>query len=261
VFNMMGGIGLFGAVIGKIATGASQVLRRGNLGMSSFHYLDNHTVVFGWHGKPTIHVIDMIITDPKYSDDVVLVSTKLEENPMPGRISFVRGENLGDIDVLQRAGVATALTILIHGESDDQTLAAAVAVTPKARAANHIVACVAGAHHAMLIGQVSARIECVRPLTDELLIRALHDPWSSRVGHEIFSNLKGQTQFSAVLPADLSGWPFGQVLEELKRRHDALMLAYALPSKASEVLVNPAADTVLPAGATIYYLAENRFDL
>lgn len=261
VFNMMGGIALLGAVIGKIATGASQILRRGNLGMSSYGYLENHAVVFGWHGKPTHHVIEMIIFDPKYSDDVVLVSTGLQENPLPGRVSFVRGENLGDLDVLQRSGVASALTILIHGDSDDQTLAAAVAVAPKARADAHIVACVASAHHAQLIANVSSRIECVRPLTDELLIRALHDPWSSRVGHEIFSNLEGQTQFSATLPAELGGRPFREVLEQLKRRHDALVLAYAVPGRVGEVVVNPAADTTVPPGATIYYLARERIDL
>ena len=261
VFNMIGGIALLGAVIGKVATSVLQVMRRGNLGMSSYHYLDRHTVVFGWHGKPTVHVIDMIIADPKYSDDVVLVSSKLSENPLPGRISFVRGDNLGDLDVLERAGVASALTILIHADSDDQTLAAVVAVAPKVRPECHVVACVAGAHHEHLINCISSRIECVRPLTDELLIRALHDPWSSRVGHEIFSNLVGQTQFSAALPADLVGRTFGEALEHLKRQHDVLLLAYAVPERIGEVSVNPPADTMLPAGAIIYYLALERIDL
>lgn len=261
ICNMMGGIALLGAVIGKVASAAAHVIRRGTLGMSSFQYLEDHAVVFGWHGKATLHVIDMIITDPKYSDDVVLVDTNLEENPLPGRVNFVRGENLGDLDVLERSGVATALTILIHGESDDQTLAAVVAVAPKARPGAHVVACVSGAHHARLIGNISARIECVRPLTDELLIRALHDPWSSRVGHEIFSNLEGQTQFSASLPDDLAGRSFGEVLEALKQRHDALLLAYATPEAPDRVVINPANDTVLPAGARLYYLALRRFDL
>jgi voltage-gated potassium channel len=261
VFNMMGGIGLLGALIGKIAGAAYQMLRRGNLGMTSYDFLRDHAVVFGWHGKATCHVVNMIITDPKYSDDVVLVTTELKENPLPGRVSFVRGENLGDLDVLQRSGVATALTILIHGATDDQTLAAAVAVTPKARADAHIVACVNGVHHAELIANVSPRIECVRPLTDELLIRALHDPWSSRIGHEIFSNLEGQTQFSAALPADLAGRSFGEVLEHLKRRHDALVLGYAAPGRIGEVVVNPSNDTTLAAGTILYYLARERIDL
>lgn len=261
VCNMVGGIALLGAVIGKVASSAAHVIRRGTLGMSSFQYLEDHAVVFGWHGKSTLHVIDMIITDPKYSDDVVLVDTNLAENPLPGRVSFVRGENLGDLDMLERSGIATALTILIHGESDDQTLAAVVAVTPKARLDAHIVACVSGAHHARLIGNVSARVECVRPLTDELMIRALHDPWSSRVGHEIFSNLEGQTQFSAQLPDDLAGRRFGEVLELLKQRHDALLLAYAAPEAPDRVVINPPNDTALPARARLYYLAVQRFDL
>lgn len=261
LFNMMGGIALLGAVIGKVATGAAQVLRKGRLGMASFAYLQDHTVVFGWHGKPTTHVIDMIIIDPKYSDDVVLVSTKLAENPMPGRVSFVHAENLGDLEVLQRASVARAKTILIHGDSDDQTLAAVVAVAPKARPDCHIVAAVESAHHIELIGNISRQIECVQPLTDELLIRALHDPWSSRLSNEIFSNLDGQTQYSARLPADLAGRSFGEIMEALKRTYDALALAYALPDKVDEVRINPPSGEVLPEGAIIYYVANRRFDI
>jgi voltage-gated potassium channel len=250
LFGIVGGTGLFAAVIGKIAAAVMDFTRKGQIGMKSCENLAGHVVLVGWRGKESLRIVESILADPAMSDDVVLLDSEIAECPMPGRIRFVKATGLADPDALVKAGIKTASAALIHAGNDDATLAATVAVESLADEKCHVVACVPNQEQIRLIGMHAKRIECVAPLTADLLARSLRDPGSSRIAGDIYSIFEGQTQFS-LLVAEERTW--GELSAAMKTKTDALAIAV-------ENEINPPNERKLIPGQRVFYLATDRIE-
>ncbi len=254
-----GSLMLFAAFLGKIATLITREWRhtlRGEADMSN--YLKDHLVIMGWQPDSTPHMINLIFGDQKREPrQVLLCSARPMENPDPQRIEFVQGNSLTSRDLLERGALDKAARIIIQGDNDDNTLAAALAVTAINQTA-HIVCHFHDASRAELLKAHEPRVETYISMSAEMIVRAAQDPGSSRVQQQLLNTLEGQTQFSLTIPEHFTGCPLKTLMLHLKQQHDALIIALADDHTGGNLCLNPPLDAPISAGKVIYIMAAHR---
>ncbi|HIE2516765.1 TPA: ion channel [Pseudomonas aeruginosa] len=254
VWLMVGGIALLTTVIGKTTSTIVELWRHKMKGKGSFEKHTDHTVLIGWEGASSEEIVNLLKQDETSNDNLIVIcASSIDENPMPGEASFIRGETLTSPVVLARAGVATAERVLIRTGCDDQTLAAVLAVhqlSPR----GHVVAHFSDTHKAALARSYAPGLECTSSMSVEMLVRSSQDPGSSAVINELLTVGEGATQYRGVLPADFEG-SFGDLFSALKVKHNATVIAYrGLWDQA--LLVNPPSDHPVKGGE--YFYISNR---
>lgn len=252
---MLGGIALLTAAIGKATNAAIELWRKGMKGLKSFAGCSGHTVVIGWDAATSERVIDLLHRDETSNDHLIVIcAADLDENPMPGKAEFVRGESLFSIPLLERAGVPSAERVLIRTRSDDQTLSAVLAVHTLSPI-GHVVAHFNSSETAALARAYAPELECTSNMATEMLVRASQDPGSSVVINELLCVGQGATQYRMAVPAGLET-TFGALYQRFKDRHNATLIGYRAGAQARP-LINPPNDTPV-AGGELFYIAAAR---
>lgn len=252
---MPASVALFTAILAK--TGNSLVLywQRHLRGIMSYEHLSGHTVLVGWKGTDSARLIQLLLSDRATVDEgIALVAEGLSENPMPGVLRFVSTDGYAEVESYRRVAAENAARIIINTTSDDQTLAAALAV--KAGRPNaHMVAHFERTASAELLHTIYPDIECTRPMAAEIIARAAQDPGSSYVTLDLLSCEHGTgTQFTIELPA---GPPATFcTLQELFTRAGATLLGYRAPGVRTPRL-NAGSEHV-PMGSMLFYLSPRR---
>lgn len=215
VWLMVGGIALLTTLIGKATSTIVELWRHKMKGKGSFEKHTDHTVLIGWEGASSEEIVNLLKQDETSNDNLIVIcASSIDENPMPGEASFIRGETLTSPVVLARAGVATAERVLIRTGCDDQTLAAVLAVhqlSPR----GHVVAHFSDTHKAALARSYAPGLECTSSMSVEMLVRSSQDPGSSAVINELLTVGEGATQYRGVLQADYEG-SFGDLFNALR---------------------------------------------
>lgn len=255
---MPGGIMLSAAMIGKLTQIIIRFWRKGMQGRADYSSLSNHIVILGWHGEQTRYMVNQILGDKKREERaMVLCATQAMDNPMPEQVKYVRDDTLANRGVLLRAAVDKADRIIIHGENDDQTLAAALSVSALG-SAGHIVAHFEDSNMAELLKSHCPFIECITHISIEMMVRSSQDPGSSRVQTQLLSTLSGPTQFSIKIPESFSGTTFGKLFYILKEKHQATLFGIAESLTGNDLKMNPPNDTVVKGGQLVYFMAPER---
>jgi len=255
---MPGGIVLFTVGIAKFVQFISDRWRRRMRGEADYSYLTNHVVILGWQGRRTAKVVEEILGDvDAETREIVVCTTKEIENPLPDCVKFVRDNALNTTGLHHRAGLRGAAVIIAPGHDDNDTLAAALAASAQNREA-HVVAYFEQQAFADLLAAHCPHAEVMASLSMEMLVRAAQDPGSSRVQQDLLSVVGGQTQFSLKLPAHVPATTYGELLTQLKARHNATLIAVAEDVNGTGLTLNaPVAHRVGP-GAVVYYIAATR---
>ncbi len=256
---MVGMIGFMAAMVGKIADSVLNLSRWRLRGMFNVH-MENHIVIFGYRRGETERIVDEIRGDAETSKlPIVLCSSSLEENPAPRDVEFVHGK-LTSQDVLQRSCVAKSARVIIHGGSDDQTLAVGIAVNHVTGPETHIVAFFQDPSNLEYLLKVNPAIECVHSLAVPMLVQALQDPGSTQVIRKITSNLEAGTQYRLDIPDDLQiTWAFGDLLSVFKERYNSILIGLAQNhAYNADVVLNPDRNQVVSAGMSLFYIAGSR---
>ncbi|OEC32611.1 voltage-gated potassium channel [Pseudomonas cuatrocienegasensis] len=255
IWLMVGGIALLTTVIGKTTNTIIELWRHQMKGKGSFEKHTDHTVLIGWEGASSEEIVNLLKLDETSNDNLIVIcASSIEENPMPGHASFIRGETLTSPAVLARAGVATAERVLIRTGSDDQTLAAVLAVH-QLQPLGHVVAHFSDTHKANLARSYAPGLECTSSMAVEMLVRSSQDPGSSVVINELLTVGEGATQYRATLATDYEG-TFGELFNALKQKYNATVIAYKGPGD-SAVIVNPPFEQPV-RGGEFYYIANKR---
>jgi voltage-gated potassium channel len=255
VWLMVGGIALLTTVIGKTTNTIVELWRHKMKGKGSFERHSSHTVLIGWEGAHSEEIVNLLKQDETSNDNLIVIcASSIDENPMPGEASFVRGETVTSPAVLARAGVATAERVLIRTGCDDQTLAAVLAVH-QLEPRGHVVAHFSDTHKANLARSYAPGLECTSSMSVEMLVRSSQDPGSSAVINELLTVGEGATQYRGVLGSDFEG-TFGDLFSSLKVKHNATVIAYrGVWDKA--LVVNPPSDHPVQGGE-YFYIASQR---
>jgi voltage-gated potassium channel len=179
------------------------------------------------------------------------------ENPVPEdpAVFFVRGD-LAHVDVMSRACVSRARTVIIDGRDDNETLAIAVAVD-HANPDVHMVAALRDLSRRENLRYVNPRIACVQWHMPSLITEEAQDPGITEVYTDLMSSGGHGNTYSVRLPGGHGFAAFGDCQTRLGRTFGATVLALRGPDG---LVVSPPWDTPVPEGTTLYYVARTRIE-
>lgn len=217
---------------------------------------DGHIVLIGYRAGRTERIVAELVHDRR-RQVVLCASPEVTEHPMADHplVAFVRGE-LSGADVMSRAAVGSAHTVIVDVDDDNAALAVALAVDHTNPAA-HTVVGLRDLERREQVRYVNPAFQCVPWHQPYMLTEEALDPGITEVYAELMSSTGHGNTYSATLPAALEGQPFGECQSWFGRSFAATIIAVR---DADGVRVSPAWDTTLPPGTTVYYLAARRID-
>jgi voltage-gated potassium channel len=218
------------------------------------HEVRGHVVLLGYTPGRT----ERIVAELGAEDRVEVVLCAWDEvavHPMAEqpRVRFVRGD-LTNVEVLARAGVAQAATVVIDVRDDNEALATLVAAY-HANPGVHMVASLREMSRAEHLRYVDPDVQCVQWHMPNLLVEEVQDPGITQVYTDLMTSGGHGNTYSARLPSGLAGVTFGECQTLFGQRHGATVIAVREPRG---LLVSPAWETPLGPDAVLYYLAAER---
>ncbi|MFP8966854.1 ion channel [Pokkaliibacter sp. CJK22405] len=254
------GLAMWGTLIGRIAGAIMLFLQRGIKGLRRVKH-HNHTLVIGYNGIRTLQLLRLLINEAGgHADQANLVLcanvAKIEENPMPDEIGFVRVESFNNAIEMERTNISEARSILIDTPLDDVTLTTALFAYQQNPTA-HIMAYFDDEQNARLLKAHCPTVECIPSVSVEMLAKAAADPGSSALHHELLNVDQGQTQYSVVVPELSHSLTVGDLFLTFKERHEAILLAVKFRND-DRLTPNPGLSVALNAGDRLYYIADER---
>nr|WP_245198789.1 potassium channel family protein [Jiella mangrovi] len=256
-FVLPGAIAIFTAVLGKLLSAVSNSWRGRMKGLGNFGDRSGHDIVMGWHEAATQRLLGLIVAERAAGEALtVLISKDLEENPMPDKIDYVRVERLADPVGLERAGGANARSIIVRGETDDETLAAALVASATCEKA-HVVAYFDFESTATILHRQNPQIEAVTSLSSELMVRAAKDPGSSVIANLLLSAGTQDTAYSVTVPDGTTSFNYETALHAMRRRHAVTVVGMA---RHGNVDLNCKDTMEIRSGDVLYYIADQRLD-
>ncbi|ELP5728750.1 two pore domain potassium channel family protein [Vibrio vulnificus] len=248
-----GGLSLFAALLGRLASSLIDYWRAGVLGKRRVR-VSNHILLLGWNGHRTVHLIRMLQHEEIGKRPIVLCSRSDIENPLPGEISFVKVTSYTDAQEMANANVGEASCIIVDNQQDDITLSAALYcanLNPKA----HLLAYFKDEALGRLLSQHCPKAECIPAVGAEMLAKAAVDPGSSALHQELLASTRGMTQYSVLYPKGQPDTSVDSLFTFLKRQHEATLIAIDV---GAGIELNPHLDRVITGGSKLFYIADER---
>ncbi len=255
LFVIPGGLSLFAALLGRVASTAVDYWRAGIIGKRRVR-VENHIVLLGWNGSRTMHLIRMLQHEEAGKRPIVLCSRSDIENPLPGEIHFIKVTSYTDSQEMKNANIAEASCIIVDNLSDDITLSAALycaSVNPDA----HLLAYFKDEALGRLLSQHCPKAECIPAVGAEMLAKAAVDPGSSALHQELLASTRGMTQYSVVYPEHQPTTKIENIFGFIKKRHHATLIAIDL---GNGIELNPDLGAEVPPNVKLFYIADERIE-
>ena len=254
VYVIVGGIVTLTLLFTRLADYLQSVRGKRRRGVVALE-LTGHVVVLGYVPGRTERMLAELAAEGSTRIALCAWDDDVAENPVPEEeaVSFVRGD-LAHADVMTRAGVAGARTVVVDGRDDNETLAIAVAVD-HANPGVHMVAALRDLGRRDVLRYVNPRIACVQWHMPTLITEEALDPGITEVYSDLMSAGGHGNTYSLRLPADHGFAAFGDCQTHLGRRFGATVLAVRT---ADGLTVSPSWDTPVAAGTTLYYVGRAR---
>lgn len=254
------GLSIFALIVGRVASWVGDQWRKGVRGMKDLE-VENHILVIGWNGNRTLQLIRLLRREQEAVDEhqtIVLCVRQDIENPLPGKIEFVKVDSFNKDDDMNRACIDTAKVIIVDNPEDDLTMTTALYASQKAPN-SHLLAYFQDESLAKLLRQHCPNVECMPSVAVEMLAKSAFDPGSSMLHHDLLSvDDEGQAQFSADVPTLSSQLNVEQVFTQLKKVHSATLIGLASSGNRNQIHLNPELDMTISSGDKIYYIAPTR---
>jgi voltage-gated potassium channel len=254
-YVIVGGIVTLTLLFSRLADYLQSVRGRRRRGVGAVELAD-HVVVLGYVPGRTERILAELSVEG--STRIVLCTWEdVPEHPVPEdpAVFFVRGD-LTHADVMRRACVPRARTVIVDGRDDNETLAIAVAVD-HANPATHIVAALRDLGRRDNLRYVNPTIACVQWHMPSLVTEEALDPGITEVYSDLMSSGGHGNTYSVRLPAGRGFASFGECQTHLGRTYGATVLAVR---DADGLTVSPPWDTPVPGGTTLYYVSRSRIE-
>lgn len=206
-----GSLIFFTVFITKITATASRTWKKRMNGLADLSNLKGAIVLVGYHPLRTARMIEELRAGGLSRAPIILVSERAVHLDHD-LVHLVRTEDLSNRADLRRAGIMTARTVIVHGESDDQTLSAALAVAalnPSVR----IVAHFTDEERAELL-RAHTNAVCIVSQIAEIMVREVQDPGAAAVLGDLASARSSVAVFT--LPCPSGSPPFSMVDAHLR---------------------------------------------
>ncbi|PMH46187.1 potassium channel protein [Vibrio sp. 10N.286.49.B3] len=250
-----GGLSLFAALLGKMASQAVHYWRSGLLGKRSVR-VKAHILILGWNEQRTIHLIRMLQHEETGKRPIVLCTRSDIENPLPGEIEFVKVNSYTDGQEMDKTHLEQASCILIDNPEDDVTLSAALYCSNRNPNA-HLLVSFKDEALSQLLRQHCPNSECIPAVGAEMLAKAAVDPGSSALHQELLSSTRGMTQYSTTYPLDKPVINVESIFMLLKKEYQATLIAI---DKDKGMELNPSLDMEVTPGCKLFYIADERVE-
>jgi voltage-gated potassium channel len=255
VYVIIGGIVTLTLLFTQLANALQSVRGRRTRGVVALD-LSDHVVLLGYWPGRTQRIVAELTAEGRFQvalcawDDVA-------ENPLPDdtAVHFVRGD-LTREDVMTRACVDRARTVVIDGRDDNETLAIAVAVD-HANPRVHLVAAVRDLGRQESLRYVNPAVHVVQWHMPFLLTEEATDPGITEVYNDLMSSHGHGNTYSMRVPSGFPHTTFGDCQTHFGRSFGATLLALR---GDGGLRVSPPWDEPVPAGSTLYYVAAGRID-
>jgi voltage-gated potassium channel len=213
-----------------------------------------HTVILGYHAGRTERMIGELCAEGDRRI-VLCAGDDVAEHPVPEQpdVQFVRGDLSGN-DVMRRACVARATTVVVDGHDDNESLVIALAAHHTAPEA-HIVVALRDMGRCEQLRYVDPGIQCVQWHMPNLVTDEALDPGITQVYADLMTSGGPGNTYSVQLPEELAGRAFGECQTHFGSRFGATVIAVR---SGGEIAVSPGWDTPIAPGSTLYYLAGRR---
>ncbi len=217
---------------------------------------DGHIVLIGYRAGRTERIVAELVHDQR-RQVVLCAGLEVPEHPMADHplVAFVRGEPSG-ADVMSRAAVGSADTVIIDVDDDNAALAVALAVDHTSPGV-HTVVGLRDLERREQLRYVNPAFQCVPWHQPYMLSEEALDPGITEVYADLMSSAGHGNTYSAAMPASLVGQTFGECQSWFGRSFAATIIAVRDPDG---VRVNPGWDTAMAPGTTVYYLAARRIE-
>ncbi|MCO1333323.1 ion channel [Microbulbifer sp. OS29] len=251
------GLSLFAMVITKAGFAISEFVHRGKKGLRMTNHID-HTVIIGWNGTRTLRLIELLLSKTNGSAAEIVLCVEADiENPMPGKIDFVRVESFSHTESMQRAGLANAARIIIDNPLDDVTLTTAL-FCDRLSPNSHKTAYFQDENVGDLLRAHCPNIECIPSVAVEMLAKSSLDPGSARLHRQLLDSTYGMTQYSVEYRGE-APLPVGELFDHFKRELSATLIAVRRKGVV-KIDVNPGLTDQVSQGDMLYYISANRLD-
>jgi Trk K+ transport system NAD-binding subunit len=251
VYVIIGGIVTLTAMFTKLVAELEQTKGHRMRGLAEVK-VSEHVVLLGYTPGRTERMVAQLRADGM--GPVVLCAwSEVPGHPMPEQqVEFVRGE-LTTEEVLRRAGVHRARTVLVDARDDHEALAIAVTVR-HVSAGSHVVVTLRDMAKVSLLDCVDEAIRCVQWHSPRMITEELTSPGITEMYTELMTE-GGPSTYSVCLPESLGPVPVERCQTALGRLHGVTVLA---ARSGGELLVNPGWRTDLAAGSVLYYVSSRR---
>ena len=253
------GLSLFAMILGRIINWVSTQWRKGVKGLKNID-VSNHILVIGWNGQRTIQLLNLLLKEKQSAEqplDIVLCVQADIENPMPGKVQFVKVGSFNKDQDMDKASVANADVIIIDNPADDMTMTTSLYCHQR-NADCHMLAYFQDESLVQLLQSHCPNIECTPSVAVEMLAKSAFDPGSSTLHHDLINvGDSGQAQYSATVPLSTDMMSINQVFNGLKHHFSATLIAKQTAGKG-KIELNPSFEESLQGGDKIYYIAKDR---
>jgi voltage-gated potassium channel len=219
--------------------------------------LSDHVVVLGYLPGRTERIVAELTSEGRLTVVLCAWEDVVAEHPLPDQpeVHFVRGD-LTHADVMERASVARARTVIIDGRDDNETLAIAVAVD-HANPDVGMVAALRDLSRREHLSYVNPRVQGVQWHMPYLLTEEAVDPGITQVYTDLMTSGGHGNTYSLKVPEGFPHTTFGDAQVHFGRTFAATVLAVR---DGQGLVVSPAWDRPVRAGETLYYVADRRLD-
>ena len=248
------GLSLFAFIIAKVGFYLSELVLKGKRGLRMLHIRD-HTAIIGWNGPRTLRLIALLLakSDTLPRPIVLCVAQELE-NPLPGKIHFVKAKSFSHHETMKHARLSEATSIIIDTPQDDVTLTTAL-YCQKVNSNCHITAYFQDETIGELLRTHCPSVETIPSVAVEMLAKSTVDPGSSLLHKQLLDSTYGMTQYSLVY----RGQPVKvrALFDRFKHELSATFIGVKHKNKQN-IDINPPLDETLTEGDTLYYIASKR---
>ena len=248
------GLMLFALVLTRIGFFFSELALQGRKGLRMIR-TDGNFVIIGWNGPRTLRLIDLLLSASNdVAEPVVLCVAVDIENPLPGKIEFVRVESFTHAETMKRPCLDKANRIIIDTPSDDVTLATAL-FCQNASPASHKTVYFQDESLAALLKLHCPDVEVIPSVSVEMLARSTSDPGSGLLHKQLLDSTYGATSYCITFTGS-TALNFDVLFEHFRRELSANLLGVKA-SSSDEIALNPYGASV-SKGDVLYYIAPQR---
>ncbi len=255
------GLSIFALVLGRVASWVSLQWQKGVKGLKPLN-LNNHLLVIGWNGQRTIQLLNMLLKERAETEnhpDIVLCVKADIENPMPGKVDFIKVASFNNDSEMNGACIETASVIVMDNPEDDVTMTTALYCSKRNKNA-HLLAYFKDESLVELLQTHCPNIECTPSVAVEMLAKSAFDPGSGLIQHDLLTVQDGQAQYSIEVPEDISIFSVEKVFNLLKRDYNATFIGYVEPTVPAKVTLNPDLTDNIHARYKLFYIAQQRIN-